>query len=208
MNNTLQNNNSNLLSNSSKSDPFTIGVVAAKNEDVTTALASFTSSLFYPQISYNSYNLLLSDRKIFPFLYKTTPSMHVQATAIADIVSYFYWNWIAVVIAGSDYFNSMQSTLSTIIRNRHICISVKVILQDNYTQSDLSQAVSQLKRQNRSNTIILVGEESIIYNFLLAAQVENLTGKTFIGTYTWINSPKLQHISRDILAGALGIDID
>ncbi|EDV18677.1 uncharacterized protein TRIADDRAFT_9633, partial [Trichoplax adhaerens] len=100
----------------------TIGVVAEKTESITTALASYTSSLYLPQVSYNSDSTLLNDRRLFPYFFRTTSPLELQVQAIADIVAYFNWNWVSIVIGGLDTFNNLQKILFSPFENHSICI--------------------------------------------------------------------------------------
>ncbi|RDD36277.1 Metabotropic glutamate receptor 2 [Trichoplax sp. H2] len=99
---------------------------------------------------------------------KTTSPLELQVLAIADIVAYFNWNWVSIVIGGLDTFNNLQKILFSPFENHN---------------------------------------EKIVFKFLEAAQTQNLTGKTFIGTYSWLKSSGLKNISGDVIEGALGIDI-
>lgn len=204
-NSSLSASSSSSAENTNSNTPI-IGVIAEKNELITTSLASYTSSLNLPQISYNSYSALLENRKLFPYFYRTTSSLQDQVKPLFDIITYFKWNWISVVIAGSNAAENVKNILSTTFDKRQICVSVNVVLYDNYTNQDLSRAVALLKRNRRSNVVVLFGVEPIIYELMQMAQSKNLTGKTFIGTYSWMNSARMGNIHGSIVGGAIGID--
>ncbi|EDV22001.1 uncharacterized protein TRIADDRAFT_17317, partial [Trichoplax adhaerens] len=82
--------------------PPTFGILAEKSEFVTLSTASFTSSLRLPQISYFSFSSLLTNRKFYPYFYRTSPPHHAQVDALMDIATKFNWNWGSVVVAGSE----------------------------------------------------------------------------------------------------------
>ncbi|EDV22010.1 uncharacterized protein TRIADDRAFT_59566 [Trichoplax adhaerens] len=185
----------------------TIGIVAEKSESLTLALASYTSSLNLPQISYNSFTNSLQNRNLYPYFFRTTSTVQLQTKAIFDLISYFHWNWITVIIAGNEAVTNIKQILTTNARNRDICISTIITLNENYTQSALYRAVRNLKQRHQSNVIILIGDENIVFDFLKVAEAQKLSGKTFIGSYTWLKSLRLSNISGDILGGALGLDI-
>ena len=198
--------NHSLSKETSDTDRPIIGVVGERNEPITISTASYTGSLNVPQISYNSFSALLNNRKLFPLFFRTTSSLHDQVKPLVDIITHFQWNWISAVIAGSDVAANIEQILSSSLSHHNICLAANIILSDNYTSHDLSRTVALLKHHRRSKVVILFGEEPIILDFLEMAQSKSLTGKTFLGTYKWMNSERLRNISADIVGGAIGID--
>ncbi|EDV21995.1 uncharacterized protein TRIADDRAFT_11427, partial [Trichoplax adhaerens] len=191
-------------------DPYTnsspiVGLIGAKNEDITISTAALTSSLKIPQISYFSFDKLLNNRKVFSYFYRTSISSTTQIKNIFDIINYFKWNWISFVLTDKSTFEMIQSSKSE-AQNKHlICYEEIYRLGNNATLEAIANVVSKLKYQSRAQAIVLLGKETTIYSFLLEAQAQNLTGKTFIGSYTWLTSRKIQQIDYRIIGGAIGI---
>lgn len=193
--------------NDTSSSP-TIGIIAEKTELVTLSTAAYTSSLQIPQISYFSFNKLLTDRKLYPYFYRTSSPHHLQVQVLIDISTKFNWNWGSVVVAGSETIDTILPTLRTVGEiERQICVNYIATLYDNYTHGDLQKVVRNLKQLHRSRIIGLIGDEAIIYHLLEEAEVQNLTGMTFIGSYGWLNSPRIRRINPDVIGGAIGIDL-
>lgn len=202
VNHYLQDVNSNLI----KGSPL-LGVIGEKLDDITTLLASYTSSLQLSQISYYSFNSVLNNRRLYPNFYRVSPPIHAQIQAIIDIVAKFKWNWISVIVASTNSDDSIMQTLNIMSQQQNICIYHTATIYDNTNTSDMIRTISVLKNASRSNVIALVGEERIIYRFLKEAEKQSLTGKTWIGSYSWFYSLRIMNISADIIGGALGIKL-
>ncbi|RDD36278.1 Taste receptor type 1 member 2 [Trichoplax sp. H2] len=158
---------------------------------------------------FNSLNFqqLLSNNTLVSNHSSIASPLELQIQAIADIVAYFNWNWASRVTGNSDAFMNIHKMLTSTIRKRNVCISVRIAIHPNDTKSALFRKIAILKKQQRSDVIILVRDETAVYKFLEAAQTQNLKGKTFIGVYSWLKSSRLRNISGDVVAGTLGIDI-
>ncbi|EDV18788.1 uncharacterized protein TRIADDRAFT_62740 [Trichoplax adhaerens] len=112
------------------------------------------------------------------FPYPNVGQLHseLQIQAIADIVAYFNWNWASRVTGNSDAFMNIHKMLTSTIRKRNVCISVRIAIHPNDTKSALFRKIAILKKQQRSDVIILVRDETAVYKFLEAAQTQNLKG--------------------------------
>ncbi|EDV21999.1 uncharacterized protein TRIADDRAFT_59558 [Trichoplax adhaerens] len=182
-----------------------VGVVGERSDFITTSLASLTSSLGYSQISYFSISSLLSDRKHFPYFYRTSASSTIHRQIIFDIVKVFQWNWISIVIAGTAEVENSYQMISTLAQTHGICYHTVSRIYDNYTTSDLIDIVTKWKSQSNSRVAVLFGQESIIYDLLKQAEAQNVVGITFVGTYNWLSSPRIHTIRAEIIGGAIGI---
>ncbi|XP_030050714.1 vomeronasal type-2 receptor 26-like [Microcaecilia unicolor] len=79
----------------------TSGTLAAIIEGLQSEETSQMSNMFrmyqYPQISFISQNLLMSDTVKFPFFYRTVPSeMHLCA-GIVRLLKHFGWTWVGII---------------------------------------------------------------------------------------------------------------
>ncbi|TNM84933.1 hypothetical protein fugu_009111 [Takifugu bimaculatus] len=81
--------------------PATIAVVGAAGSAVSTAVANLLSLFYIPQISYASSSRLLSNKNQYKSFMRTIPTDEHQATAMADVIEYFQWNWV-IAVASDD----------------------------------------------------------------------------------------------------------
>nr|XP_033771478.1 vomeronasal type-2 receptor 26-like [Geotrypetes seraphini] len=70
-------------------------------------LYSFSRIYHYPQISYTSGNLFMSDMVKFPNFYRTVPGDLHLCTGIIRLLKHFDWTWVGILV--SDDENSMRA---------------------------------------------------------------------------------------------------
>nr|XP_033771432.1 vomeronasal type-2 receptor 26-like [Geotrypetes seraphini] len=89
----------------------TTGPLAAVIESLPAEQSSQFSSLsriyHYPQITYTSGNLVMSDKVKFPYFYQTVPSELYLCTGIVKLLKHFGWTWVSII--ASDDENSMKA---------------------------------------------------------------------------------------------------
>ena len=52
---------------------------------------------YFCQISYASSSLVLSDRSLYPRVFRTVPSDEVLAPALASVMNYYQWRRMSIV---------------------------------------------------------------------------------------------------------------
>ncbi|EDV22003.1 uncharacterized protein TRIADDRAFT_29631 [Trichoplax adhaerens] len=182
---------------------YIIGVIGDESDDVTVATAAYTGSLRVCQISYFSFDYTLSLRRYFPFFYRTSPPASFQATAIMELLTRFNWNLVSFVFAGNTAIDLISKFIYFAGPSYNICYSYLGKINDNYTKSELVDVVLNLKNQS-SRVIVLIGVERVVYSFFKVAEALNLTGMTFVGSYTWLTSSLMYNIRADVIGGSIG----
>ncbi|XP_030050795.1 vomeronasal type-2 receptor 26-like [Microcaecilia unicolor] len=69
--------------------------------------SSLSTIYHYPQISYTSGNLVMSDTVKFPYFYRTVPSELHLCAGIVKLLKHFGWTWVGII--ASDDENSMRA---------------------------------------------------------------------------------------------------
>nr|XP_033771532.1 vomeronasal type-2 receptor 26-like [Geotrypetes seraphini] len=89
----------------------TSGTLAAVIEGLPAEQSSELSSLSriyrYPQISYTSGNLVMSDKVKFPYFYRTVPTELHLCAGIVKLLKHFNWTWVGILT--SDDENSLRA---------------------------------------------------------------------------------------------------
>nr|XP_033818235.1 vomeronasal type-2 receptor 26-like [Geotrypetes seraphini] len=76
----------------------------------------------YPQISYTSQNLYMSDTKRFPYFYRTVPNELHLCAGIGKLLKHFGWNWVSIISADDDHSVRAVQTLREGIERSGGCI--------------------------------------------------------------------------------------
>ncbi|XP_030050927.1 vomeronasal type-2 receptor 26-like [Microcaecilia unicolor] len=117
--------------------------------------SSLSRIYHYPQISYISGNLVMSDTVKFPYFYRTVPSELHLCAGIVKLLKHFGWNWVGIVASSEE--NSMRAVqiLREWIEQSGGCI--EFIETFHHSTSFISQNID-----NIHNTIITSSAKVII----------------------------------------------
>ncbi|XP_043975256.1 extracellular calcium-sensing receptor-like [Gambusia affinis] len=146
----------------------------------------------------------LSDKQQFPTFFRTIPSDHYQADALAKLVKHFEWTWIGAVHSDSDYGNNgMASFLEAALREG-ICVE--------YTESFFRtdpvskiQRVANVIRRSTAKVVLAftaIGEMKVLLEELVR---DPPPPRQWIASEAWITDSNLMSFS--FCAGAIGVAI-
>ncbi|XP_053159908.1 extracellular calcium-sensing receptor isoform X3 [Hemicordylus capensis] len=129
--------------NCSEHIPSTIAVVGATGSGISTAVANLLSLFHIPQVSYASSSRLLSKKNDYKSFLRTIPNDDHQATAMADIVEYFRWNWVGTIAADDNYGRPGIEKFREETEERNICIDFSELITQ-YLPEDKIQQVAEV----------------------------------------------------------------
>ncbi|MEQ2307828.1 hypothetical protein AMECASPLE_022171 [Ameca splendens] len=157
-----------------------------------------------PLVSHFATCACLSDKKQFPTFFRTIPSDHYQADAMAKLVKHFGWTWIGAVHSDSDYGNNgIASFLETALREG-ICVEYI----ESFYRTDPRNKIRIVADAIRRSTAIVVvaftaaGDMKVLLEEL---KRQPPPPRQWIGSEGWITDPLLMSFS--FCAGAIGVAI-
>ena len=126
-------------------------------EPVSRHVAMLTSTDMFPQISPFSVDPQLRD---FTNFLRTVPSDTYQTTAIVDLLRYFNWTYVSVVVSDDYYGRLAMAELRIKMKEKGICIAVAEVFDPQVIKlsgnEELDNIVDDLhKMKNVSNVVIL-----------------------------------------------------
>uniref|UniRef100_A0A3B4E876 G-protein coupled receptors family 3 profile domain-containing protein n=1 Tax=Pygocentrus nattereri TaxID=42514 RepID=A0A3B4E876_PYGNA len=157
-----------------------------------------------PQVSHFATCACLSDKREFPAFFRTIPSDHHQAAALAKMVKYFGWTWIGAVRSDSDYGNYGMASFLKAAQEEGICVEYSESYYRTQPRSKLERVANVIRRSTAR----------VIVAFLAAGEMrlllEELTKQPppplqWIGSETWITDPGF--LKYNMCAGAIGFSI-
>ncbi|XP_042631736.1 extracellular calcium-sensing receptor-like [Cyprinus carpio] len=164
----------------------------------------FLCSLF--QISHSATCECLSNRKDYPFFFRTIASDYHQSRALAYIVKHLGWSWVGTVNTDNDYGNNGMSIFLKTAQEEGICVEYSVKFYR--TEPDKLQKVVETIKKSTAKVIVAFLTSYEMYNLLEHLSIQNITGHQMIGVEAWITAKRLiTPNSFHVLGGSLGFAV-
>ncbi|XP_030050615.1 vomeronasal type-2 receptor 26 [Microcaecilia unicolor] len=166
----------------------TSGTLAAIIEGLKSEESRWMSNMFrmyhYPQISFISQSLLMSDTVNHPFFYRTVPSELHLCAGIVRLLKHFGWTWVGIIASDDENSLRMIQILKEGIEQNGGCTA----FIETFRQSNLRtvEKIYKIVMDMPSIKVIILctNEENILYLPLLVS----IPGKVWI-TKTELNFP-------------------
>ncbi|XP_042329741.1 vomeronasal type-2 receptor 26-like [Sceloporus undulatus] len=131
-------------------------------------MANILNSYKIPQISSGSFDPALSDKIQFPSFFRMVPDEISQYSGIIQLLEYFGWNWIGLLIPEDASGERFLRTFSASIQGKDICIS---FTQSIPTVTDYIPSV-----ENKLNTVFHVLWSYKINVILVSGNAHSMEG--------------------------------
>uniref|UniRef100_A0A8D0GL08 Extracellular calcium-sensing receptor n=1 Tax=Sphenodon punctatus TaxID=8508 RepID=A0A8D0GL08_SPHPU len=187
--------------------PSTIAVVGATGSGISTAVANLLGLFYIPQVSYASSSRLLSNKNQYKSFLRTIPNDEHQATAMADIVEYFRWNWVGTIAADDDYGRPGIDKFREAAEERDICFDFNELISQYFDEGEIQQVVEVI--QNSKAKVIVVFSSGPDLEPLIKEIVRrNITGRIWLASEAWASSsliamPEFFHVVGGTIGFAL-----
>uniref|UniRef100_A0A8I5U155 Extracellular calcium-sensing receptor n=1 Tax=Pongo abelii TaxID=9601 RepID=A0A8I5U155_PONAB len=173
--------------NCSEHIPSTIAVVGATGSGVSTAVANLLGLFYIPQVSYASSSRLLSNKNQFKSFLRTIPNDEHQATAMADIIEYFRWNWVGTIAADDDYGRPGIEKFREEAEERDICIDFSELISQ-YSDAEEIQHVVEVIQNSTAKVIVVFSSGPDLEPLIKEIVRRNITGKIWLASEAWASS--------------------
>ncbi|XP_072263032.1 vomeronasal type-2 receptor 26-like [Pyxicephalus adspersus] len=104
------------------------GFIGDLRSDTTLQMAQLLNLYGYTQISYGARDSLLSDRRMYPNVFRTVPNVEMQYVAIVKLLESLKWNWVGIISSDDEYGQREIRQLSKHLTNHGICIEFKILV--------------------------------------------------------------------------------
>ncbi|KAJ6658321.1 hypothetical protein lerEdw1_020593 [Lerista edwardsae] len=187
--------------------PSTIAVVGATGSGISTAVANLLGLFYIPQVSYASSSRLLSNRNEYKSFLRTIPNDEHQATAMADIVEYFRWNWVGTIAADDNYGRPGIEKFREETEERNICIDFSELIAQ-YLPEDQIQQVVKVIQNSTAKVIVVFSSGPDLEPLIKEIVTRNITGRIWLGSEAWASSsliamPEFFHVMGGTIGFAL-----
>ncbi|XP_043072817.1 extracellular calcium-sensing receptor-like [Puntigrus tetrazona] len=182
-------------------------VLALVGESGSTA-AICTSRLFgrfgIPQVSHYATCACLSDKRQHPTFFRTIPSDHHQAAALARMVKHFGWTWIGAVRSDSDYGNNGMASFLKAAEEEGICVEYSEAYYRTQPRSKLKR-VADVIRKSSARVIVAFMAAGDMRFLLEELSQQPPPPMQWIGSEAWVTDPQMMRFN--FCSGAVGFAI-
>ncbi|XP_022535533.2 extracellular calcium-sensing receptor-like [Astyanax mexicanus] len=157
-----------------------------------------------PQVSPYATCACLSDKRQYPAFFRTIPSDHHQAAALARMVKHFGWTWIGAVRSDSDYGNNGMASFLKAAQEEGICVEYSEAYYRTQPRSKLERVANVIRRSTARVIVAFLasGDMRILMEELVRNPPPPLQ---WIGSETWITDPEF--LKFNMCAGAVGFGV-
>ncbi|KAL7870356.1 hypothetical protein SRHO_G00078530 [Serrasalmus rhombeus] len=157
-----------------------------------------------PQVSHYATCACLSDKRQYPTFFRTIPSDHHQAAALARMVKHFGWTWIGAVRSDTDYGNYGMASFLKAAQEEGICVEYSESYYRTQPRSKLERVANVIRRSTARVIVAFINSSE------MRVLLEELTRQPppplqWIGSETWITHPEFRKYN--MCAGAIGFGV-
>jgi len=164
----------------------------------------FSYALF--QISPSASCECLSNRKDYPYFFRTIASDYHQSRALAFLIKYFGWSWVGAVNSDNDYGNYGMAIFLNTAEKEGICVEYSVKFQR--TETEKLKNVVDTMQKGTAKVIVAFLTNFEMNNLLDYLIIQNITGLQVIGVEAWITADSMvTPNSFHVLGGSLGFAV-
>ncbi|XP_022790358.1 metabotropic glutamate receptor 3-like [Stylophora pistillata] len=164
-----------------------------------------------PVISHSATSDELSSSQ-YSYFFRTAPPDRKQARAMADIVEYFHWSYVAAVAMDDSYGrNGVRSLEAEAARRQTFCLSFADYIPREKYIAKLARAVDKLRRHPNVRVVVLWLLRGYGRRFLEEAAKQKMFDRTWIFSDSLTAGReefmKMEDDHRGVVHGSLGIEL-
>lgn len=115
------------------------------------------------------------------------PNDEHQATAMADIIEYFQWNWVGTIAADDDYGRPGIEKFREEAEERDICIDFSELISQ-YTPIEEIEKVVDVIQNSTAKVIVVFSSGPDLEPLIKEIVRRNITGRIWLASEAWASS--------------------
>ncbi|XP_072009233.1 vomeronasal type-2 receptor 26-like [Engystomops pustulosus] len=156
------------------------------------------------KISYGASDPSLSDRLLYPHVFRTIQSSHTHNMVIIELLKYFGWTWVGILVSDDDNGERELQILTKYMRENGICVAFTITMTEE--NSEYRDEILRVMSNPQVSVIIMCGTMSYVGIGLLQIQNLVLANKTLVLPPSWVSSPVLMEFAYMNLNVSLAVD--
>uniref|UniRef100_A0A4X2LD90 G-protein coupled receptors family 3 profile domain-containing protein n=1 Tax=Vombatus ursinus TaxID=29139 RepID=A0A4X2LD90_VOMUR len=164
---------------SCRSNPPLSAFVGEAHSSLSIPMARWLGLYKFPQVSYASSVVSLSDKTQFPSFLRIIPNDQSWSHGVALVLQYFGWNWVGIVAQDDDFGNQASYLLSDELRKVGICREFLMNIPASNFHKNF-QSVARIMGTVSAKAIVV-----ILNTFSFSLMLKGLSGRDVTGKI-WI----------------------
>lgn len=135
---------------------------------------------------------------------RTIPTDEYQATAMADIIEHFQWNWVIAVASDDDYGRPGIEKFEKEMEERDICIHLNELISQYFEDHEI-QALADRIENSTAKVIVVFASGPDVEPLIKEMVRRNITDRIWLASEAWASSSliaKPEYL--DVVAGTIG----
>ncbi|XP_056408591.1 vomeronasal type-2 receptor 26-like [Hyla sarda] len=182
------------------------GIIGDRQSSTTISAAQILGLYGYPQISYGATDHSLSDRRLYPHVFRTVQSHHVHNMVITKLLKHFGWTWVGILVSDDDAGENELQVLTKYMREHGICVAFTIILTKKNYDDDEYERISRSLNDPQVRVIIMCGTYSSHFINLMTKYRPFLLDKILVFPPSWAFSEIITDHQLPPLNGSLAVD--
>ncbi|XP_074087764.1 vomeronasal type-2 receptor 26-like [Macrotis lagotis] len=163
-----------------------VAVIGGMTSTQSISMATILNLYKVPQINYGPFDLLLTDKLQYPYVYQMGSKNSTLHLAFVQMMLHFGWTWIGLILSdtvrGESFFKDLQAEMA---RNS-LCVGFMEIISSTFDLY-LGEKYSILSRTipSSSNVIFTYGDSDFLKHLFVTLVDYILYGKVLVTTLSW-----------------------
>ena len=193
-----------ITSSSANTSEFA-GVIGAFDSGNSVIAANLLRVFQIPQISYGSVTVLLSNKDVYNYFFRTVPPDSFFAAALAKILTRLDWNYVSIVYSTGRWSETTAREVENTLKKNNICIAKDLILVRFPQENDFDNVIERLVSDDEQPNVVVLVTIQRDSRGLLKAKTRNQRSRRlfFVGSIGWSNREDITNGLEKIADGML-----
>ncbi|XP_070591672.1 vomeronasal type-2 receptor 26-like [Erythrolamprus reginae] len=178
-----------------------LSVIGGDEPKSSRQMASIFSSFKVPQLGVG-FHFSPEDRRVYPSFFRINPSKFPECLGLVQLLLYFHWNWVGLVVSESDNGEHFISALMPILKEKEICLVFTQMMKFHFCASPRFNYIFNL--WSKAEIIILFDDSSLFANVMVVMLAyQERRNALFLRVWIFTSNWKLNALNSEYLSQVL-----